>query len=882
MVSKLKLNKSLKLAFKILLSTVLILIISLTVLILGIYNNHSSIKKLIINELNKSLQTEISVKDITFSVFENFPNVSFNFKGIIAKDATKEIKKGNLLVADNISIEFNLWDIYNKKYIIKKINVKRAKILLKVDSQGNDNFHFWKSDKNISKKQLSFNLKNISFNNTELIYVNSAIHQYYNINLINVKARFYSAENLNKFKLSGNILLNKFQSEDIVYFSNRNVNLSIKASIDENLKNIRIEKSSFDFDKSAFIIEGNIGYGKKNQIVDISFKGKNIRLIQILDNLPENLKTNLSQYKSKGIFDINIKIDGLYGGLNIPDVNASFKLNDGEFYYPGNKVKMANIQLEGNFNNGKKSNSRKNQLNISKISGKIDNSLFYGSFSITDFSNPLLNSNINGRINLNDLYIFLGNNPFKSLSGLIDINIQYGGLLNQTALKAETIIKSNTSGSIELKDVSFQLKNDEKRFENINSSLTFKNNNLQINKLIGKINSSDIDIKGYIENLIPFLLLNNQNLSINAELISKKLILDDLLTKVSGEKHFVFSFNPKINANLKLNFENFAFQGFNANNLSGKLTSSNNTLLFENLQMNTLGGKINGNLFIDGQLQSKLLITCDVNTESVNTKKLFTVFNNFGQKSLTHENIDGDLTSNIQFAAYFSPELNIDKKSIWSKIQLKIENGKLTEYKPLQKLSKYVNEEDLKNVSFKTIENSIFINDEVVYIPSMEIKSSALNLSISGKHQFNNQIEYRVNILLSELLSKKRKMRKQQRIKQQEEFGYEEDDGLGRTKIFIKITGTIDNPIFSYDTKSLKEKIFNDLKIEKSNLKNILKEEFKWTKKDSSDILFEQRLRQQGKGKFVIDWDETKTETNKIKKNDTIIPSGVKVKWDED
>jgi len=79
MVSKLKLNKSLKLAFKILLSTVLILIISLTVLILGIYNNHSSIKKLIINELNKSLQTEISVKDITFSVFENFPNVSFNF-----------------------------------------------------------------------------------------------------------------------------------------------------------------------------------------------------------------------------------------------------------------------------------------------------------------------------------------------------------------------------------------------------------------------------------------------------------------------------------------------------------------------------------------------------------------------------------------------------------------------------------------------------------------------------------------------------------------------------------------------------------------------------------------------------------------------------------
>ncbi len=136
---------------------------------------------------------------------------------------------------------------------------------------------------------------------------------------------------------------------------------------------------------------------------------------------------------------------------------------------------------------------------------------------------------------------------------------------------------------------------------------------------------------------------------------------------------------------------------------------------------------------------------------------------------------------------------------------------------------------------------------------------------------------------MSELLSKKRKLRKQNRAKQQEEFGYEEDDGLGRTRIFLKISGTIDNPVFSYDTKSLKDKIFNDLKIEKSNLKNILKEEFNWAKKDTSEILFEHRIKQQEKGKFVIDWEDTNTGVNSPNdKKDALIPSGVKVKWDEE
>jgi len=47
------------------------------------------------------------------------------------------------------------------------------------------------------------------------------------------------------------------------------------------------------------------------------------------------------------------------------------------------------------------------------------------------------------------------------------------------------------------------------------------------------------------------------------------------------------------------------------------------------------------------------------------------------------------------------------------------------------------------------------------------------------------------------------------------------------------MTGTVDNIAIKYDRKGMKEKIKNDIKEEKQNLRQVLKEEFGLFKKDS-------------------------------------------------
>ncbi len=130
-----------------------------------------------------------------------------------------------------------------------------------------------------------------------------------------------------------------------------------------------------------------------------------------------------------------------------------------------------------------------------------------------------------------------------------------------------------------------------------------------------------------------------------------------------------------------------------------------------------------------------------------------------------------------------------------------------------------------------------------------------MNIILSGTHTYDNVINYKIKLSLNELLSKKAKKAK----KENNEFGEIADDGLGRTNIFLSMTGTVDNPIIKYDTKEAVQNIKQELKEEKHTLKNILKDEFGFFKKDSTL----NGTPKKENSKFTIKWDESPKENEK-------------------
>ncbi len=871
-----------KLIIRILLGVLIFLFLATASGFLYFYYHQDSIKQFFVVEINKSLQTEISVEDIEFSIFDKFPNASIRFTNVVARDAIKDSEKDTLLVAKSIFLEFNLMDLYYKQYRVKNIELNDAVIKLRIDKEGNDNFHFWKTTVKETAGNFDFSLKNIRFKNVQISYINKASFQYYDILIEDALAKGDFSNDIQAIQLKGKMIIHHFQSGDVVYFSNEKADIDFDGIINTFEETVEIKRGDILLNDLGFEINGKVGYADNNQTLNLNIKGKNIQLHDFIKELPAEHQLTFNNYQSKGIFDFRMEIKGKYGGKHLPMVTANFNLRNGEIFHTKTKARHTNVMIKGMFTNGKDGKAENSKLDIQQCSFNLKNGNMSARFTIQNFKNPIIHCIATANINLQDLQEFIKNENIMTMQGQLVIDFNFNGKINKNALKVTDFINSQTSGKAIVSNVQLRLKNDARQYKNINGVFTFTNNDIEINSLTGNISGSDLSLKGVFRNVIPFIFLENQKIAINADLYSKNIDLDEII----GTKHNTaganeFRLSDFYNFNLSLIVNKIKYKKFSAKELQGKLSYNNHVFKGEQLRMESMDGYLNGSLMIDGTQPKKFLISCDVNTTKVNGQQLFYVFDNFGQNNLKSDNIRGSITANVQFVAYFNSYLEVDSKSIWSKINLKIENGKLLNYQPLLKLSRFINVDDLKEVSFKTIQNQLVINNETIYIPLMDIQSNAINLDISGEHTFNNIINYRISILLSELNSKKRKIRKLQKQESLKEFGYEEDDGLGRTKLFLKATGSIDNPIFSYDSKSLKEKLILDIKNEKRNLNVILKEEFKWMQKDSSDIIQQENFKIQEKGKYIIDWEETKEKSKKKTVSDSLPVSKVKIQWEE-
>jgi hypothetical protein len=159
-----------------------------------------------------------------------------------------------------------------------------------------------------------------------------------------------------------------------------------------------------------------------------------------------------------------------------------------------------------------------------------------------------------------------------------------------------------------------------------------------------------------------------------------------------------------------------------------------------------------------------------------------------------------------------------------------LSDGALINFGPVKELSSFIELSELENINFEKLEDDFFIRNNVVYVPQMDVRSSAANLLVNGKHGLDNVYEYHVRILLSEALSKKIRKPKPNTS----EFGSVQDDGLGRTSLLLKIESKGDDVKVGYDIKAAGTKVKSDIKTERQTLKTILNQEYGWYSKDTA------------------------------------------------
>lgn len=864
------------LIFLIILPTIIILLLSA---LSFIYQDE--IKKRLVNELNKYLNTEISIASIDFSVFKRFPNATLQLNNVMVKDAweNRRQQKDTLLYAESFFLQMSLFDLLKKNYEIKDLELNETIISVKIDKAGNHNLHVFKDEEiNEAENAFKINLQRVLFKNALFYYHDKQDkHQIeFNSQKLLLKGNF--SEKLYDLSTEGNINVQTLKISDINYLNRKiNADLELVLNVDDDSLIYRFKQSQILIGKQAFSIAGDIKYNEAETDLNIHIGGKNMDIQSVLSLLPEQYHKNINDYQSKGNFYFKMDITGKIGKYTSPSVDAAFGIQNATVLYKPTGTEIKALNTKGYFTTGKKNIPETFELKLENFNATMNNSNLSGSFHVINFTQPQIKVETISDIDLAEWKSFIPIDTFEYMSGKILIDARFEGTIrNPKEYSTEDFKKSRTSGKIIIQNANLILKNNSKSLSNVNGEMLFDNNDIIVNHFSADIQSSSVSLKGFFRNILSFFFVPEQKLVIDAKLNSSTLNLDELMadkTTSTGDTTFSLKFSERINLYLNVNIEKFNFRKFNAENIYGKVIIKDNKLLVENAGMQTMKGNALINGLFDASDEKEYLVTIEGDANKINIQEMFVQCENFGQDILQSKHLKGLATSHIQFVAATDNMLQLKPEKVYANADITIENGELINFEPVYNLSRFIKLSELEHIKFGILKTQIIIKDRIIDIAKTNIASSALNLELSGKHTFDNAIDYRFKIMLNELLSQKAKKAK----KENEEFLEEDNDnGKKGMALFITMKGTVDNPKFAYDKVALSNKIKQDIKQEKQNVKSLLKEEFGIYKSDTS-LNTQKQIKPV---KMQVEWEEA-PKKEEIQKPDSRLKPKEKTKFDK-
>ena len=835
---------------------ILAFLISALIGLLFLYEN--DVKKAIINELNTHLNAEVAIKpeNIQLSILSSFPEVSIDFKEVSCFEPFDSTRKDTLFFAKKLSLRFNLLDLFNKKYEIIAMKIIDTDFNLKIDKQGKENYIIWKESE--SSGTVSFKLSKIILENVNVKYKNKK-------NQIKFESAIKTGQLTGNFNdeefellIESNFLLREFYSDGKTWLKNKNI--SCELGIDVKKEDYLFKNASIKINEMNLALKGSIQKIEEKLISNISFDGKDLDIRSTLSLLPGTSTEKIKDYDSDGNFYAKGTVKG---DLNNPSSLTSkieFGINKAKISYNPSDLELTNLNLKGIFEIGKN-----DYIKLEDINAELKGKVIQGSFSMSKFNNPNVEAKIKGSISLNDLLTFYPVDTILEASGILTSDLEIKGNLKE--LRENFTSESNYSrGEISLDNISLQFKGSDKKTQIEKGIINFNNRNIKLIDFKIKKGNSDLVINGDIKNLISWVVDKKQDLIIDGSISSSWIDLDDFIQEQDSKNSQAgFIISEDITMELNVNVSKISLGKFIAKNISGKIKLKDKKILGEDVSGSSLGGKVTISGLFDASQENEFVASASVKLDKIDIKQLFYEFNNFGQNTLTDMNVRGSTSAGIEFKSYWDKELKVKPEKMKLNADLLLEKGQLIDFKPLESLSKYVELKELQNIKFSNLESKIVIENKEIVISKTEIKNSALNLELFGKQDFNNNIDFHLKMLLSEVLAKK--PGKSKRL--DDELKEVENDPDNRRCVFVHISGTYDSPIIEFDKKGMKEKIKEDLKNEKQNLKEILNQEFGLFKKDST--LYKKKEEKSTETKFEIDFGKKqngKKEEPKSKKTE--------------
>jgi hypothetical protein len=846
------------------------IVLSLFLLISGgLYFFKDEIIGYVVKEVNRHLNAKVAVKEVDLTFWSTFPYVSVDFNEVFIQDALAGANSTDtLLYSEQIRLKFNAKDVWNEQYSVKSIAIAPGKLNIRINEKGENNYSIFKESEDSTTSNVAFQLQQVDLTNVAVNYSNEATSQVYEtaVEELSLQGDFTSASFV--LHAASRLYVKAAKSGQVNLLSDKQLAFDIDLNVDNTKDEIAIPNARVFVSNLPFELSGKV----TPDTLDFAFQAKDIQLVDLVNQFSLDEVEDVKRFEGKGNVQFDLRLNGTNSATDPVQIQCDFGIQKGEITEPERKLKLRNISLKGTYSN--KGGADKEYLKLNGVRFQTIGGPFAGNLLLTHFDQPRFQGQARGALNLKMLHALFHLPHIEQVGGNIGLFADFDVQTEVQPNESLDYTIKQCEGELELREVSVKLEGDKRTFKNANGLFYLRNDEAGIHDVRVTINRTDLRLNGVFRNIVGYFKRNG-NLNADVDIRSRNIDVQDLGTSTKEEKiqdgrSFVLPEN--IDARVYLNVGQLSYENHEFQELEGNMNYAKRRFYFPSLRLKTAGAQVNADLTIEERAPEIFHISTHAASDNIQFKSLFREWNNFQQEAINENNVFGKAQAKVAFEAPFDLRSGVISKSIIAQVYLKITDGRLKNVDAFKSITESLKttasakliigkeniaglERKLLDLSFETLENTFTIRNGRLEIPLMTIQSNALDVEASGTHTFDNRVDYRLAFRFRDL-----------KERQASEFGQEIDDGTGM-RVYLRMTGPMDNPTIIWDKASRKEQAKENREAEAANVRSMLKSEFGLFKNDTSVKQYQPVSKP--KEEIIIEFGGNNT-TSQPKKQETI------------
>lgn len=717
-------------------------------LVLLAYLLEDTIGKKIVSEVQTQLKTEVKVEDVNLSLIRSFPYAALDLRNINIQGTDKQ----PLLRLGVLRFKINIWSLLDNPLRIKVITLQDGAAMLKHSVNGKTNYDILKPTKNTTAEAVAFILEKAILDNVVIGYNDAREGTDMGFTVKN--AAFSGDFSEEKFNLKSNarLLCHGVTTSSATYLLEKKISYKADIQIDRVKNAYSINTFDLGLEDNDFAIVGKILSLKNATNLDLRFDATKCNIGSLLQIFPH---PSLQGFSGDGDLSLSGVIKGIAANDSKPAIKADLKLRNGRITSP----KLGDAIEQVNCSASLRRDAKQSYFSMPEFKGYFGNQPFSMRLDVNNLEAPLIDFNLDGKIPIASTFKLLNNPDIKEAQGILDLNtIHIKGKLEDMK-NISRIANVEMSGNLIAEDIALELKN-----ENIalpQGKMSFNNNTIFIEKVKCVGAGAVMLFNGNMYNLLPVLLSdslhNDATLDFRTTLYASEVDAkrfaaifqtpNSVKTTNNNKKNNI---NPTkkslislLNGVFEAQIDKFSYDKITGQDFDGLISFEQDVMTMQG-DVKTMQGNmaLHGRLSMHGPPNLSATIACD----DFDMPTFFAQCKNFGQGVLKAENVAGRMDAKLAIDAYWDNNWNFLDKKLYVLSYLNVRNGYMKDLKMLEDFSTYVKIEDLRDIKFTNMENWFEVRNRSLRIPVMVIRNNALNMMVSGRHSFDNEINYNMKL----------------------------------------------------------------------------------------------------------------------------------------